>query len=135
MIIEMDVSATPERNLLSQVVLSALNDACKRPRKQKNANGVEHLRISRDAFTAMRFLFDPDVAGLNEYALWLDFNADQARTKLLKLMKDDGPNKIGDWDPMDRRTFRINYKLWQHMKIFEQSGIDFDEDEDDNDLA
>ena len=127
MILEIDVSSNPERHLLSQVVLAALNDSCRRPRQYKH-----RLVMRRSAFTAMRFLFDESVAGLNEYALWLDFDPGQARSRLLRMMENDGPHKIWEWDPMDRRAFRINYQLWQDMKKFDQYGLDLDDQDYDN---
>lgn len=130
MFIEMDTSSKPERNLLAQVVLLCLNDACQTPIKDG-----KHVRLGKNSFTAMRFLFDTRVAGLNEYALWLGFDADQARTRLLRLIADQGPNKIGDFDSMQRRNFRINYKLWKNMRDLDQYGLDIMDDDDDNDHA
>ena len=127
MFIEVDTTAAPERRLLSQVILLALNDACHAPLK-----GERQIRMSTVAFTAMRFLFDESVSGLNAYANWLDFEPTNFRRKLLEIMENNGPNKIGEWDSMHRRWFRQNYRLWQEMKNIE---LDIDEEEDDNELV
>jgi len=125
MFIEIDESTVPERRLLAQVILLALNDACQPPYKQEG-----RLRMSNHAYTAMRFLMDETVAGLNEYATWLDMDPGNFRRHLLNIMADTSPKIIGEWDSGRRRIFRINLALWR-----EQKGLDTMMEEEDNELA
>ena len=127
MFIEVDTSSKPERALLAQVVLLALNDACQAPYKSD-----EGLRMGRDAFTAMRFLFDKNTSGLNEYATWLGFDPGHFRLKLLNIMADSSPKIIGEWDAMKRRTFRMNHKLWQNLQ---DMALDIPEEEEDDETV
>lgn len=115
-----DAEATPERRLLASVVALAVNDACTIPPRPDSKYMSPGLKMRPESFTAMRFLFDKSVSGLNEYALWLDFDADQFRRKLLALMQDDSPKRLANFDAIDRRHFRINYKLWQAVKNVEE---------------
>jgi hypothetical protein len=103
----------PERSLLASVVLLAVADACQAPPKRDDRRDAPAgLRMARESFTAMRFLFDTSVSGLNEYSLWLDFDADNFRTHLQKTMADNGPHRINGFEPMQRRNFRYNYNMW-----------------------
>lgn len=121
----MRTDAMPEKALLSQVVLLAISDGCAPPPKpSKKLEGVtsrDGIMMQTHAFTAMRFLFDTTVAGLQQYSLWLDFDADRFRSKLLTLMANDSPNQLGQYSSMQRRAFRINYKLWRMMHDVEVS--------------
>jgi hypothetical protein len=126
----------PERSLLATVVLLAINDACSTPPKpDKNKNRLRDtpagLRMSRDAFTAMRFLFDTKHAGLEEYSLWLDFDAGSFRNKLHEIMADNGPNQINGFDATHRRNFRYNYLMWRKAKDM----ADVPEEEESEDAA
>jgi hypothetical protein len=67
------------------------------------------------AFTAMRFIFDEHVSGLNEYAAWLDFDPGQFRAKLLATMKDSSALEINGFNSMQRRNFRYNYSHWKKI--------------------
>lgn len=111
--------------LLSAVVASAINDGCLTPPKK----GVSGYQITTDSFTAMRFLFDKDQTGLDAYALWLDFETDQFRSRLLKIMKDDSALIIAGFDNIKRRNFRFNYNVWQKMSM---KGDVFEDDENDS---
>lgn len=122
MFIEVDTSTKPERKLLSSVVLLALNDACRKP--IRTDRGIE---MQVEAFTAMRFLFDTSVAGLNEFATWLDFDPDGARAALLKVMDDRSPRRLCEMETQDRRMFKQNYLLWCTKK-----GLDMIEEDEDN---
>ena len=113
--------------LLSSVVALAVNDATIAPLKRAR-NDKTSLPLSTPAYTAMRFLFDESVAGLKEYANWLDFDEGQFRTKLRKIMSDSSHNIIAGFDPMKRRNFRQNYGLWLQV----QTGTAFVDDEEDN---
>jgi hypothetical protein len=119
----------PERSLLATVVLLAVNDACAAPPKlEKKKDVPAGLRMHRDAFTAMRFLFDTTQAGLEEYSLWLDFDAGHFRKKLRETMIDNGPHTLNGFDPMQRRNFRYNYGMWLRTKdlsdMFEEESED-----------
>lgn len=125
------VSASPEKALLAQVVLLSISDACMPPPKgtrlYRGLIGGNGMMMKIEAFTAMRFLFDENVAGLNEYAIWLDIDANVFRTKLLKLMADATHNDINTYTSMQRRAFRINYKLWQNINT--QQVIEWSDDD------
>lgn len=140
MLINVDMyvkSIAHERSLLAQVVLIAINDACVKPNEEVRRAHHRYLvtgnrRMHRDTFTAMRFLFDNSKAGLNEYAIWLDFDPDQFRAKLLKLMADTSNNVISGYHPMDRRYFRINYKLFQLLSDADKNVLEIDSEIDDD---
>jgi len=119
----------PERSLLATVVLLAVNDACAAPPKlEKKKDVPASLRMHPDAFTAMRFLFDTTQAGLEEYSLWLDFDAGHFRKKLQETMIDNGPQNLNGFEPMQRRNFRYNYGMWLRTKdlsdMFEEESED-----------
>lgn len=99
--------------LLSAVVITALRDGCSAPPRE--AKGVRK-KISSEAFTAMRFLFDERVSGLNEYLIWFDIDAGQYRMRLRQMMFDDTPFTRNGFDTLDRRNFRFNYRLWEQTK-------------------
>jgi hypothetical protein len=108
-----NVGAIPERSLLASVVLLAVNDACSAPPKtDRSKRTPAGLRIGVDAFTAMRFLFDDRVSGLDAYAEWLDFDLGHFRAKLRSIMADTGPLVIQGFESMQRRNFRFNYGCW-----------------------
>lgn len=111
--------------LLSSVVASAINDGCLTPPKK----GVSGYQITTDSFTAMRFLFDTDQTGLDAYALWLDFEPDQFRSRLLKIMQNDSPLVIAGFDDSRRRNFRFNYAVWKKMSM---KGDSVEDDENDS---
>lgn len=120
-----------ERALLSQVILIAINDACTAPnpelrRKHKSYINHTNFRMHTDSFTAMRFLFDESVSGLNEYALWLDFDAGQFRRKLLEIMAKNNANTINGYSPTHRRCFRLNYKMWQQLNAADIAALEMD---------
>lgn len=128
----MDAKAAPERALLASVVSLAIADACAVPpdthRKEEHVAG---LRIRTETFTAMRFLFDERVSGLSVYAEWLDFDAGQFRRRLLALMANDSAMKFGDYDPMRRRNFRYNHRLWLQLRNMETMPEEPEEEEDE----
>lgn len=114
------------RALLATVVQLALTDACLAPIKRREEGG---LPMQRDAFTAMRFFFDTRVAGLNEYAMWLDINPERVRRRLLEMMVDNSPKIVNGFDTIHRRNMRQNYDLWRRMRNAEAAVTE----EDDND--
>lgn len=99
--------------LLSAVVVTALRDACSAPPRERTG---ARRRLSSDTFTAMRFLFDERVSGLNEYLVWFDIDTGQYRMRLRQMMADDGPFDRNGFRSLDRRNFRFNYRLWEQMK-------------------
>ena len=128
-------NATPERSLLASVVLLAVNDACSVPPKpdkdnHKNKKTPAGFRISRDAFTAMRFFFDTRVSGVDAYAEWLDFDLDSFRNRLRTIMSNNGPTHIHGFDPMQRRNFRYNYGMW--LKVREMDSTEDEPEESDD---
>jgi hypothetical protein len=108
------------RALLATVVLLAVSDACTTPQKPRKGDSPK-IPMPMEAFTAMRFLFDTSVSGLNEYAMWLDFDPDQFRRKLLATMADNSANVINGHDSTHRRHFRINYNIWRRIKNLDVS--------------
>lgn len=128
-------SASPEKALLSQVILLAVQDGCATPDKKdiktKGFTYYGNTRMRTNVYTAMRFLFDDRVAGLNEYAAWLDFDPGQFRKKLLELMANDGPNIINHYTSMHRRAFRINKRLYDIMESNQLNVTMEEEDEEE----
>lgn len=97
--------------LLHAVIALSINDGCIAPPKGGGKRGV-----SSEAFTAMRFLFDTEQSGVDGYALWLDFNVENFRRKLLEIMSDTSPLVVAGFDPERRRSFRFNYAAWKNLK-------------------
>lgn len=95
------------RSLLASVINLAILDGCLEPHRNRKKP------IQYEAWTAMRFLFDEREYGLNEYALWLDFDPGQFRERLLKMMTNEGPLRVGGFDGQQRRAFRYNYRRWK----------------------
>jgi hypothetical protein len=106
------------------VVLLALADACSEPTTKRIKIGKP---IPTDQYTAMRFLFDKTESGVDVYALWLDFDCDQFRERLLKTMANNGPLNINGFTPLQRRNFRFNYRQWlanQNLELVEEENDD-----------
>ncbi len=100
----MDFQTRQCRHLLASVIQLAVSDACSTPGKEKP---------SMEALTAMRFIFDESVAGLNEYAELLDINAGQFRKRLLKIMKMHSVGEVNGFSESQRIHFMKNFKYWQ----------------------
>ncbi len=137
-VIARDGEATAERSLLASVVLLAVTDACAAPFKQKPTKirqRRKQRRMRRDAFTAMRFIFDARVSGLETYAEWLDFDVDNFRTKLLAIMRNNGSLPVNGFEPKKRIQFQRNYDMWLALKdlpdAIEQTEKNDDDDDDD----
>ena len=121
-------SASPEKALLSQVVLCAINDGCSTPsrvlrEKQRGYISYQDLRMSTDAFTAMRFLMDDSVSGLAAYCAWLDIDPVEFRKKLIKLMNDRSAATLNGYSPTHRRSFCINLKMWETLNDYEKKQL------------
>jgi hypothetical protein len=95
--------------LLANVVLLAIADATSEPTNKKIKVGEIVLT---DQYTAIRFLFDEREAGVEAYAHWLDFDVDQFRTRLRKIMSDNSAVHVNGYSPLQRRNFRFNYAQW-----------------------
>lgn len=111
--LDRDEQAQACRHLLAAVITTAIRDGCATPPRESKG---QKRKISSEAFTAMRFLFDERVSGLNEYLMWFDIDTGQYRVRLLKAMFDDGALRVNGFDPLDRRNFRVNYNVWQRLK-------------------
>jgi hypothetical protein len=118
------------QKLIASVVAFAVLSACSAPPKRAALEVVEGVRLSTDTLTALRFLFDKRYAGLNEYAEWLDFDADHFRSKIVKVMYDDSPFIVGGFEPMQRRNFRYNYTTWYRLQLSLPAEAYEDKDDD-----
>jgi len=120
------------QQLLASVIAAAVHDTCVEPYRATSKYKSTLIRI--DTVTAFRFLFDESVSGIDAYGLWLDFNVDQFRRKLLEMMFDESQLVVGGKDPQARRNFRYNYKLWQRASalgvLIEPESKDEEEDDD-----
>lgn len=117
------------RSLLATVVQLAVMDACVQPPKRRRDDKGVLSRITVDALTALRFLFDESVSGLNEYATWLDFDPGHFRRKLQETMYNNSPLPVNGFDPNQRRNFRYNYTTWRRFanQITEADFGEYDE--------
>lgn len=117
------------RSLMATVVQLAVMDACAQPPKRRKEDRGVLSRITVDALTAMRFLFDESLSGLNEYATWLDFDPGHFRLKLQETMYDNSPLSVNGFDPLQRRHFRYNYTTWRRFAN-QITEADFGEDDE-----
>jgi hypothetical protein len=120
------------QQLLASVVAAAVNDTCVEPFKVTTKDKTTLMRI--DTVTAFRFLFDDSVSGVDAYALWLDFNVQLFRRKLLEMMYDDSQRVVNGKNPELRRNFRYNYKLWLKLpKSVETQELEQPDEGDEDD--
>ncbi len=125
----MSSDATAEKRLLAAVVAQAIRDACLLP-IEKRGDKVRKPRVilRADAATAMAFLFDKSVSGVDAYAAWLDFDANRFRDRLLDACSSNRR------DPMftdeQRRAFRQNYRLFMSLPHEKKVRIHEYEDEE-----
>ena len=117
------------RNLLATVVQLAVTDACSQPPKRRKDDTGVLSRITVDAITALRFLFDESVSGLNEYATWLDFDPGHFRLKLQETMYNNSPLPVNGFESNQRRNFRYNYTTWRRFAS-QITEADFGEDDE-----
>lgn len=107
----MSTEAIAEKRLMAAVVAHAVKDACLSPViKDKKA-----VRPRADALSALNFLFDTSRSGVDAYALWLDFDVDQFRQKLINACQRDTASSDLHLTDDQRRNFRVNYKLYCAM--------------------
>lgn len=119
------------RALLASVVYTAVSDACSPPLIDKVGKKRVVKGMNVQAFTAMRFIFDTSVSGLDVYASWLDFDAGQFRQKILVFMQDRTPGSLRGFTDMQRINFCRNYRLWQDLPA-DHVPNETDENEDDD---
>ena len=106
----MSSEAVAEKRLLAAVVAQAIRDACMAP----NVGAKKKLHLRVEAASAMSFLFNTSRSGVDAYALWLDFDADRFREKLLKRCNTEGHDpQLSD---EQKRNFRRNYRLYAELK-------------------
>lgn len=98
-------SADPEFRLLSAVVSHAIRDTMHQP------IGKRDLQIQRSTASAFDFLFTDTSDG---YFQLLDIDPGHYRKKMLEVMNDASASEL-PFKAIDRRTFRINYKLWKQQ--------------------
>ena len=133
-----DEDAIAEKRLLAAVVALAVKDMCLAPIVKKKGNTRKVDRPRADAITAYGFLFDKSRSGLEEYASWLDFDAERFRTRLIESCFSDIVSKELKLDDKDRMNFRRNYKLLKAMApekraVLEHSDdTEIDHDQQDN---
>lgn len=116
------------RSLLASVVSTAVTDACYPPIVEAVGKKRVVKGMNSYAFTAMRFLFDTNVSGLDVYASWLDFDAGQFRGKLLALMGNKQAGLVRGYTDTQRMNFCRNYRLW--LKLPQDHEPEETEDED-----
>lgn len=107
----MSAVALAEKRILAAVVAQAVKDACVAP----ILRGKVAVRPMPDALTALGFLFDQTIAGLDAYAAWLDFDPDRFRQKVLDACFASKVSSDLHLSDDQRRNFRVNYKLFQEM--------------------
>ena len=93
----------PEQRLLAAVVAVAVRDCCSPP------EGKRDLRLTRQAASAFDFLFT-DMG--DPFLELIDINSGHFRRKLEEVMNDTS-NSDQPFKSIQRRAFRINYKLWR----------------------
>jgi hypothetical protein len=113
----------PEQRVLLAAINVAIFDTCKQPILAGDllSKSKKHkdFKLHTDARTAFQFIFGD---GLANFCNWLPLDPDWLRKKLLDYMFYDGPKKptakdvVIRVDDMQRRNFRINYKLYKLEK-------------------
>lgn len=116
-------SAAPEIRLLSAVVSLAVRDTMHAPIGKKN------LHLQRETASAFDFLFTDTSDG---YFDLLNIDPGHYRRKLLEVMNDTSHTDV-PFKAIDRRTFRINHKLWkrQYDRLGGRVSRDAEDDEAD----
>jgi len=98
-----DVERSPEQRLLAAVVAVAVRDCCMPP------VGRHNLRLQPQAASAFDFVFT-DLG--DPFLELIDINSGHFRRKLEEVMNDTS-NNDKPFKQIQRRAFRINYKLWR----------------------
>ncbi len=126
--VSMSTDASAERQVLLAVVMQAVRDACLSPITKDDEGDARRKvaeRMQADAATAMAFLFSTDRPGLDAYALWLNFEPDRFREKLIHSMFSERVSDDLHLKDQQRRNFRINFKIYRT-----KPDVDFDEQEE-----
>ncbi len=129
---DIELQLRSDRALLAAVINLAVSDATTAPlpsedRRRRNPEertaaqrrrwiSTTRVPISRNAFTAMRFLFDKDSSGAAEYLTWLDIEPENYLNRLMDTMYDESVQSVRGFEPIKRRNFRMNYKMWLAIK-------------------
>jgi len=100
-------ASLPEERLFAAVIGLALRDSCLKPLR---SHGKELMH--EDAYSAHSFLWT-DAA--EAYLHWLDIDADQFRSRIKQIMKDDSAISICGFNSEERRFFRFNQRLWERQ--------------------
>jgi hypothetical protein len=112
----MDEQTHACKRLLSAVVSTAMLDTMYVPVKTPSG-----LQLRPDTVTAFEFLFDDK----NPYLEVLDINQKNFQASLLRKMYSEEINST--FTSIQKRAFRMNYKLWQQevakMRVYEQNDI------------
>ena len=98
--------------LLSAVVATAVRDACATPITRR---GKTIGTLPPDTYTALRFLFSGTVTGVGAYADWLDFDVANFRQQLIRFMHDVTPETKQGITSIQRRAFRVNWRIYKTM--------------------
>lgn len=116
-------SAEPETRLLSAVVSLAVRDTMHTP------IGKKDLQLQPESASAFDFLFTDTSDG---YFDLLNIDPGHYRRKLLEVMNDTSNSNV-PFKAIDRRTFRINHKLWkrQYDRLGGRVSRDAEDDEAD----
>lgn len=123
----MSDDSTAEKRLLAAVVAQAIKDACLAPIVRERRRKKE-IRLKGEAATAMAFLFDDERSGVDAYALWLDFDVEQFRKKLINKCSSDAKDPYLNDD--QKRNFRRNYRLFKSLPSEYRNLIDTEEYEE-----
>lgn len=89
---------------------------------------IKEAGISPHAFTAARFLFDATATGVDAYLEWLDIDPDTWRRKLLDVIADDTPMRVGGFEPEQRRNMRVNLRVYKSLAHLTDKEIDDDDE-------
>jgi len=125
---DMSSDATAEKRLMAAVVAQAVKDACLLPIERRR-RGKTEMALRSDAITAMAFLFEKSMPGLDAYAIWLDFDTDRFRERLIDAC--DSNRRDPMFSDQQRRAFRHNYRIFMSMTKHERTGSYEIEDEEE----
>ena len=116
-------SAEPEIRLLSAVVSLAVRDTMHTP------IGKKDLQLQPESASAFDFLLTDTSDG---YFDLLNIDPGHYRRKLIEVMNDTSNSNV-PFKAIDRRTFRINHKLWkrQYDRLGGRVSRDAEDDEAD----
>ena len=123
--VTMSTNAIAEKRILTAVVAHAVKDACIAP----VLLGKVAVRPHADAQSAMNFFFNTKRSGIDAYAIWLEFDAERFREKLIQACFDNVAPKDLHLTDDQRRNFRANYKLFRNAPVLADEWTDDEEEE------